>query len=531
MTAHPLRRPALHRDRRGGCSLSRVQPQTGISPWQRWLLILSLLTTLLLTGQVLAAPPRAELLAGASEGDWLLIIEADGERRADELSLIPLLRQFAVGRVTLSRVTTEVHSLTRWQIPLHRVAGDANQVPALSLGTEQTPALPLPRRSESEAAPAAALSPIELQASVLHQGPLYPGQPFLYQLSLWLPANLEAPNLSEPAGNGFTIRRLGDDRWESPASPGMPGRLTRRWLLQAKEPGLHPLESPRFQGRLPQEDGQSEALSARAATQFIKVDKAPLEPVASALTLRQQLSPATGAKAGEPVIRTLTLVMEGGDGNRLSLPPPLGLPAGLQLRPDGEQQREQFTAKGALRFERQWRQALTANEAGYYSLPTVDLPWFNTQSGRVEHARLPAQTVRFEAGLSSPADSRAPGGESLCWVLGALLLRALWRSGPRWLAFHRLQRALVAREPDSARGALLVWADRRWDASHRQLTSLPCHRDPAIGAALDSLDRACFAPPSTVAEPVRWQALAEGLCAFETFAIAYSLRKLARVSR
>ena len=136
MRALPLRCPVLQNDRRGGGSLLR-----GASPWgswQRWLLIFSVLTTLLLTGQALAAPPRAELLASASEGDWLLIIEADGERRADELSLTPLLRQFAVGRVTMSRVTTEVHSLTRWQIPLHRVASDADQVPALSLGAEQT---------------------------------------------------------------------------------------------------------------------------------------------------------------------------------------------------------------------------------------------------------------------------------------------------------------------------------------------------------------------------------------------------------
>ena len=498
--------------------------------WQRWLLLFSLLT-IFLPGQALAAPPRAELLAGASEGDWLLIIEADGERRGDELSLTPLLRQFAVGRVTISRVTTEVRSLTRWQIPLHRVTSDANLVPALRLGTELTPTLPLPQHNQPETASAAAtLSPVELQASVLHQGPLYPGQPFIYQLSLWLPANLETPNLSEPVGDGFTIRRLGDDQWESPASPGMPGRLTRRWLLQARESGLHPLESPRFQGKLPQQSGPSDTLSARAATQFVKVDKAPIEPVASALTLSQQLSPATGAKAGEPVIRTLTLVMEGGDGNRLPLLPPLKLPAGLQMRPDGERQHEQFTAKGALRFERQWRQALTANAAGHYSLPAVDLPWFNTQSGLIEHARLPAQILRFEASASPSADNRAPGGESLCWVLAALLLRTL-RRWPRWLAFYRLQCALVAKEPDSARWALLAWADRRWDTSHQHLTSLPCHRDPAIGAALDSLDRACFAPSSPAAGQVRWQTLAEGLCTFDTFAIAHGLRKLAQVNR
>lgn len=497
--------------------------------WPRWLLLCTFLMGQLLTSQVLAAPPRVELLPGASEGDWLLVIEADGERRSDELSLTPLLRQFAVGRVSLSRVTTEVRSLTRWQIPLHRMASDASQIPALTLGTEQTPPLPLPERSQRDT-PSATASPVELQASVLHQGPLYPGQPFIYQLSLWLPDNMEAPNLSEPVGNGFTIRRLGNDLWESPASPGMPGRLTRKWLLQAKEAGLHPLESPRFQGVLPQEDGQGDKLSARAATQFVKVDKAPLEPVASALILRQQLSPATSARVGEPVIRTLTLIMENGDGSRLPLPS-FTLPDGLRLKPDGEQQEERFVAKGALRFERQWRQALTADTAGDYQLPAVELPWFNTQSGRIEHARLPAQTLHFEANPSQAAETQESTSESLYWVLIALLGRALWRHWPRWLAFYRLQLALTAAEPDSARWALLTWADWRWGGSHQHLTTLPCHRDPAVGPLLDSLDRACFAPSSTMEGQVPWQTLAKGLCAFETFAIAYSLRTLARVSR
>ncbi|MGY3943643.1 BatD family protein [Aeromonas tecta] len=480
--------------------------------------------------QALAASPRAELLPGASEGDWLLIIEADGERRSDELNLTPLLRQFAVGRVTLSRVTTEVQSLTRWQIPLS-VARDTNQIPALTLGSEQTPPLPLPERNQPDTASAAAsVSPVELQASVLHQGPLYPGQPFIYQLSLWLPDNMEAPNLSEPSGSGFTIRRLGNDQWESPASPGMPGRLTRKWLLQAKETGLHPLESPRFEGTLSRARGQSDKFSARAATQFVKVDKAPLEPVASTLILRQQFSPATGARVGEPVIRTLTLVMEGGDGSRLPMPP-FTVPSELRLKPDGEQQQEQFTAKGALRFERQWRQALTADAAGGYSLPAVDLPWFNTQSGRIEHARLPAQTLRFEANTEVATTSQAPHGESLYWVLAALLLRALWQHWPRWRAFYHLQRALAAKEPDSARWALLSWSERRWGGSHLHLASLPCHGDPAIGPLLDGLDRACFSPSSAIDGEPDWLALGKGLCAYETFAIAYSLRTLARMSR
>ncbi|OCA62783.1 hypothetical protein A9R10_09045 [Aeromonas piscicola] len=486
----------------------------------------------LLSTPALAAPPRAELLPGADSRDWLLIIEADGERQSNELAIAPLLRQFAVGKVTMSRVTTPVHSLTRWQIPLHTLDTGPGVVPSLSLGPEQTPALPLPERTLA-AQPSQPISPIELQARVLHQGPLYPGQPFIYQLSLWLPANMEAPNLTEPASDAFTIRRLGNDQWQAPAGAGLPGRLTRNWLLQAREPGLHPLVSPRFQGRLPQDNGTSDPLSARAATLFVKIDQAPQQPVASQLTLSQQLSPASGAREGEPVIRTLTLVMEGGDGNRLTLPRltgPAALPAGMQARPDGEQQQERFLAKGALRFERQWRQALTATAPGDYLLPAITLPWFNTRSGRIEYARLPATPLRIEAGTPAQEAFTDPNHESLHWVIWVLLLRALWQGWPRWHAFYRLQRALRREDANHARAALLAWASLRWPRRHTHLSGLPCRHSPSLAAGLAALDRACFAAQATPVDRQRpWQGLAGPLCAYETFAIAYGLRQLARL--
>ncbi len=95
---------------------------------------LCLLLLWLMAAQVFAAPPRAELLPGADRRDWLLIIEADGERRSNELAITPLLRQFAVGKVTMSRISAPRQNLTRWQIPLHLLDTSPQQVPALPLG-------------------------------------------------------------------------------------------------------------------------------------------------------------------------------------------------------------------------------------------------------------------------------------------------------------------------------------------------------------------------------------------------------------
>ncbi|MGY3913997.1 BatD family protein [Aeromonas australiensis] len=485
-----------------------------------------------------ALPPRAELLPGTDPGDWLLIIEADGERQSSELEITPLLRQFAVGRVTMSRVNTPVQQLTRWQIPLHQSNSPAATevvIAPLKLGNEFTPSLTLPSRATQTAAlpQPPAPSPLEMQASLDHQGPLYPGQPVIYRLTLWLPTSMQNPALSELSSAHFTIRRLGSDEWIAPAQAGLPGRLTRSWLIQANAPGLWHLESPRLQGQLTQQGGQPQRLSARAAPLEVRVDKAPATPVATRLTLSQRLEPATTGEVGEPLIRILTLTMENGDSGQIQLAPLMvhQLPAGVQAHPDGEQQQERYR-DGKLLFERQWRQTLVAEQSGDYLLPPIDLPWFNTQSGRIEQASLPAISLTFQRATNRQPDkqpSQMALQESLWWVVLALALRALWRHSPRWRAFYRLQRTLGQHQPDASRKALIQWATLRWQVSYYQLGQLPDARHNRVNNALTALERACFARPSS-GPPIEWRALARSLRADETAGIAHLIYLLAQGS-
>lgn len=485
-----------------------------------------------------ALPPRAEVLPGADPSDWLLIIEADGERQSSELEITPLLRQFAVGRVTMSRVTTPVQQLTRWQIPLHQSNSPANAevvIAPLKLGNEFTPSLTLPIRQASTAAlpQPAAPSPLEMQASLDHQGPIYPGQPVIYRLTLWLPTSMQNPGLSELSSAHFTIRRLGSDEWIAPAQAGLPGRLTRSWLIQAKAPGLWHLDSPRLQGQVAQQGGKAQRLSARAAPLEVRVDKAPATPVATRLTLSQRLEPATTGEVGEPLIRILTLTMENGDSGQIQLAPLMAyqLPTGVQAHPDGEQQQERYR-EGKLLFERQWRQTLVAEQSGDYQLPPIDLPWFDTQSSRIEQASLPAITLTFQpATRSQPGDQRPQMAlrESLWWVVLALALRALWRHGPRWRAFYRLQRALGQHQPDASRKALIQWASLRWQVTCYQSGQLPGTGHNRVGNTLGELERACFARPSS-GQPIEWRTLARTLRADETAGIAYLIYLLAHGS-
>ena len=480
-----------------------------------------------------ALPPRAELLPGTAATDWLLIIEADGERQSNELVITPLLRQFAVGRVSISRVSTPVQQLTRWHIPLHLSGPDndvARVIPPLTLGADVTPALTLPARTASTTALPQHTAPtaLEMQATLDHQGPLYPGQPVIYRLTVWLPPPLQDQALGELRSPHFTSRRLGNDEWLAPVQRGLPGRLTRSWLIQANAPGLWQLDSPPLQGQLINQQGDEiQRVTAKAAPLWVRVDQAPTTSVATRLILTQRVEPATTGAVGEPLIRILTLRLENGDGSQSQLAPLMAqqLPPGLQALPDGERLQERYH-DGNLLFEREWRQTLVADQGGKYLLPPINVPWFNTQTGRIEQASVPATLLTFKARAQQATDGHLPATflrESLWWALLALALRALRQHGPRWYAFYRLQRALWLRQPDSSRKALIHWARLRWPGPW------PDRGHPQIAMPLSELERACFSHPRQD-PPLAWHTLARSLRPCDTVGIAQLIYLLARVS-
>jgi hypothetical protein len=472
-----------------------------------------------------SAAPRVELLPQEGAEDWLLLIDAPGHWPLDALNIQPLLRQLAVGRISRQVSMGESGPQTRWLIPLH---GRADSLPALKLGPWHIPPLAFPGKSLNQTSVADPEPRVVLRASIDHQGPLYPGQPFIYELRLWLPDQIMDPSLNEPEHPDLTIRRLGDDEWHPAARPGESGVLTRRWLLQARSPGQFTLMAPRLQANY-QLDGHAEPLSGRAAPTIIQVDKAPLPLVARRLTLSQQFTPAQSVALGEPIIRTLRLRLEDGDGNRVAIPAPQV--AGLKVLGDGGDRHERFLANGRLLFEQEWRQALRAQTPGVYLLPEIQLPWFNTQTGREERLTLAATPLSFTPSPADQPDTQPPrptrlGPFSLLgWTLLALLLTGSLRRQTRWRAFYALQIAFCQADPDASRHALLHWAKLRWPPPrHPAITWLrDMPLDPALAARLYTLEAACFGTLTHF----DGAALALGLCAYETPGVATLLRRVA----
>ncbi|MGE6108984.1 hypothetical protein [Aeromonas sobria] len=463
-------------------------------------------------------PPRAEILATERPDEWRLIIEAPGRWPAGALVITPLLRQFAVGRVSLQQGMGEDGPSTRWLIPLH---GQPAPLPPLRLASWSIPLPPFPAREADTAPP----PPRVIQrASLSHEGPLYPGQPFVYALHITLPDQIRQPGLEELAHPDFTIRRLGEDEWRPGARAGEPGELIRRWLLQARRAGDVTLTAPRLQASYLL-GNQSQTLTGRAAPLSLHVDEAPLPLVARRLTLNQQFT-RRQATLGEPIIRTLRLRLEDGDGSQVSLPEVHV--AGLRVQADGSQRRERFLANGRLLYEREWRQALRATQPGDYLLPEIRLPWLNTQNGRIEQLILPGQRLSFAPAPASPEASPSSSVTRiplLIWALLPLLLIPCRPRLGRWLAFYRLQQALRRGDAEGSRRALLHWRHRRWPESLSPAILWPGEIPVSapMAAALDTLQAACFGTLTHF----DGAPLALGLCAYETRGIAGLLRRVA----
>ena len=266
-------------------------------------------------------------------------------------------------------------------------------------------------------------------------------------LTLWLPATTwRPPNLGRahhPGLAAFACLRRGS-LGLSPPAPACPGVSREMAAAGQSGPGLHPVESPAWGGFAPGRGrcdrapgsgdlavpwGGGDPLSSRWTR--------PLEPVAAAWCCAQ-FSPAR-AGVGEPVIRTPHPgAMEGGwqPPAPCRLPP---LPAGLSMKPDGEQHRSDSWPRGRFCFERQWRRPLTADEWAGGAMCCPRPCAGSTPRAAASRRRACPHILWCSRQGERHSCLPAPGSSISVRCSWPILLRAFMRRWPRWRAFYRLQ--------------------------------------------------------------------------------------------
>jgi hypothetical protein len=258
---------------------------------------------------------------------------------------------------------------------------------------------------------------------------------------------------------------------------------------------------------------------------------------ATKVELAEQWQPASlKVPGGEPVTRTLMIKAEGAGVGQLPELIGTDLPTGdLKQYPDQPVTKESKTDAGLL-SQRQQKIALIATRGGKYTVPAMEIPWWNTVTNHMEVARLPAHELMVSAAVSeatppaanpaapvsvepsapteSPMTAAHPPATSNCWFWLALVCGLGWfLTGLAWWRSHSsrgkelpqrerpaaeserqlilvLEKACKAHDAKAARHAFDRWAEFRWPDLPPESRDL--HLSVALKKKLHELNRTMF---------------------------------------
>jgi hypothetical protein len=295
----------------------------------------------------------------------------------------------------------------------------------------------------------------------------------------------------------------------------------------------------------------------RLRSKEVKLDVQPMAagvsgqwlPARSVQLLEQWSEEPPKFVVGEPVTRTLAVMADGLTASQL---PAIGdkLPAGVKSYPDQPQLKDTKDAKGITGL-RQQKIALIPTAPGEWTLPAIELKWWNVEKRRMEVARLPERTVTVAPGSSIVAPlpgNIAPQTQStvsdhaaqnnaidvvsstvtsagwwpwlslalgLAWLITLIswwrqrraavvqpLTSNLTADQPRLhLLEQQLKKACQHNDALQSKAALLAWAKARWpQQTPVSLTAIARVSQPELADAITALDRALYAEGQ-----VEWQ--------------------------
>jgi len=381
---------------------------------------------------VLATLSASALAAFTAETDREVIDENDVLRltlRIDEQIFIgepdfaPLEQDFVImsqqraSQFTLVNGQTE--SETSWTLTLQPKRRGTLQIPPLRFKGQESPPLRV-RVTAPSAEAQEALRALVFMESAVSTDNAYVQEQFTLTVSLWYAAGavLFGDFPPPPTIPNVLVYPLGD------AEPGRQQRdgrryntITQRYALVPQRSGLLRLPPQSFAGavRIP-EGGRTRRKNLRAQTPRHELsikpvpagwpEGAPWLPARN-LSLEATYAPALErAQVGVPLEQTLRLRAEGIAASTL---PPLPAPSARGLRTYDSQTALEEAVRGPwLQAEQRIVTVLMPEEAGALRLPTLSLPWWDTQADELRYATLPGAQLTVAEGTLATLPSTPP---------------------------------------------------------------------------------------------------------------------------
>jgi hypothetical protein len=415
---------------------------------------------LCLASAAIAAPGEIERVDAAEVGlgqSVTLQLRLRGSLMASEPDLTPLEAAFHVLDVARSQRRSVVKGAydasADWQITLLPKHAGTLEIPALAVGSVRSEPQSVRVRtasqggSPSQGAPAAAppasrAPPVFLRSAAERPDP-YEQERLLLRIRLYAGPEFIEGALGEPAIEGASVERLGEDR---PFREEVSGRsyrgLERSYAIVPEAPGqlvVPPVvlegrvrdvagrRRPGFFGRSLMDDffsggGFGEDLFASLldrGTRRVVVESEPLvldvrpRPEASGnewwlpardVSLREQWEPDPAeVHVGEALTRQITLRVEGAGASQL---PTLATPEPEGVKLYAETPETSETETGSVRV-----QAITVipTQPGRLELPPIEVAWWDTKSDTQQLATLGARTLEVLPAVAGGTSPNEPG--------------------------------------------------------------------------------------------------------------------------
>lgn len=232
----------------------------------------------------------------------------------------------------------------------------------------------------------------------------------LYTVRLYRRVEIAQAALSEPELGDAVIEKLGDDSSYNTQIDGVDYLVTeRKYAIFPQKSGsvtVKPLiltaevvanSRPNFNGFFNSQTTRTKKISSKSVTLEVKPAPATFTGKhwisAEQLVLKEEWSGDNQQmKVGEPLTRTLTLLAKGTTVGQLPELNAGKIDDQLKTYPDQPVLQEQKKPEGLIAF-REEKIAIIPSKAGFYKLPAIEIPWFNSQSQKMEVAKIPETTI------------------------------------------------------------------------------------------------------------------------------------------
>jgi len=439
-------------------------------------------------------------------------------------------------------------------------------IPVIKFGNDSSPALKIVVSPSTTANKNAAHDDDDLYLEVTTntEKPFIQSQ-VLYTVKLYRRVDLAKANLSEPELNDAVIEKLADDaNYTTQVSGVTYVVIERKYAIFPQKSGAITIKPLILTADVVARGRQNNSFFNSQMTQRRIVKSNPItlnvQPIPATFTdshwltaeqveLTQTWSGDTAQmKVGEPLTRTVKLVARGSTVGQIPELNNTKIDPQLKAYNDQPVLHEDKTVAGIV-ANREEKIAFIPAKAGNYTLPEIQVSWFNTQSQKIEIATLPEMNLNVVAGENTAqAETLAPAAieeqkkvpttpiseiktENFIWQIVAIFSTFGWLITLGFLFFKhkstskiivkplenpadislktcvkQLKNACEFNDANAAKTALLEWGRRQFDEN--SLGAIATHCEARLRDEILNLNASIYAKN---AEP--WQ----GKELFKTF--------------